>query len=364
MTPRQNFALAVGVVVAALTATGVLAWALLQAPDRVRPRPAPEPVAVAAPPAVAEPAPAADILSDTAPVAEAIALAVPADEPLVIPPAVTEVSVTAPETPAAVSPKYVTNALPAPAVKPGYARLVIVLDDMGVNVAQSERALRLRGPLTLSFLPYGHGTKSQAARAKALGHEVMVHLPMEPMPRPDGTTANPGPDALYVATPKDDLPALVKKNLAPLAALAVGVNNHMGSRFTADRNGMRTVLETLGAEGFFFLDSLTSAESVAKDEAHGLAVPVLTRDVFLDHLIDTDPIRQALAKAAKRAHKNGVAIAIGHPHARTLEVLEEWLPTLDAQKIQLVPISAIVTTPPVEDPLDRPEPNAYDETGF
>lgn len=361
MTPRQNFALAVGVVVAALTATGVLAWALLQAPERVRPQLAAPPVVAEAPP-LAVPAAPADPVSNTLALAvDTPALAVPADDPLLIPPAVRALSPT--ETPPPTA-KYVTNAVPAPAPKPGYARLVIVLDDMGVSVEYSERALRLPGPLTLSFLPYGHGTKSQAARAKTLGHEVMVHLPMEPKPRPDGTTANPGPDALYVATPNGELPALVKKNLAPLAALAVGVNNHMGSRFTADRDGMRTVLETLEAEGFFFLDSLTSAESVAKDAAHGLAVPVLTRDVFLDHLIDTDLIRQALAKAAKRAHKNGVAIAIGHPHARTLEVLADWLPTLEAQKIQLVPISAIVTTPPVEDPHDRPEPNAYDETGF
>jgi polysaccharide deacetylase 2 family uncharacterized protein YibQ len=122
----------------------------------------------------------------------------------------------------------------------------------------------------------------------------------------------------------------------------IGVNGHMGSRFTSDPRAMRTLLRALRARGLFFLDSKTSPESVAAEIAAGLQVPFAERNVFLDHDPDPAAVAKALAAAARVARDDGQAIAIGHPHASTLAVLARWLPDAAQHGIDVVPLSALV----------------------
>lgn len=239
-------------------------------------------------------------------------------------------------------PRYMTNAIPVQ-INPQAKLVVIVLDDMGVNAVQSAHALNLPGPLTLSFLPYGEASLKQAKKAKQLGHEIMVHLPMEPLAHLEEPVANPGPNALYVADDSAAIATKVQKNLKDYLPLAVGVNNHMGSRFTSDKASMLKALPLFENAGLFYLDSLTTPNSQVTAAARelNLTVPLLKRDVFLDHVIGRTEVDQSLLKLEREAKRQGFAIGIGHPHAITLKALKDWLPTLAGKGIQLVPISYI-----------------------
>lgn len=239
------------------------------------------------------------------------------------------------------SPRWVRNAV-AMDIPAGAPRLAIVIDDMGFNRAFSERALAvLPAGVTLSFLPYGEASLPLAGQARAEGHEVMVHIPMQPLPHGD-VTPDMGPHGLQIGMTPADIEREMRLNLAALADLSVGANNHMGSRFTSWNEGMRAVLTVLQREGLLFLDSKTAAPTATRDAARGLVLPVISRDVFLDHASGPAEVRAELAKAAALARKKGIAVAIGHPLPDTLDVLEAELPALVSSGIVLVPISYAV----------------------
>lgn len=262
-----------------------------------------------------------------------------------------EVSTSVPPAPVReLLPRYVENARPVSLT--GQPMVAIVIDDMGVHDAHTRAVLKNLPPeITLSFLPYGKSTPDLAFQAKVLGHEIMIHLPMEPEPHGlDGEgkmAANPGPGALRVGMGVDEITALTNRNMAALAPLSVGVNNHMGSKFTAWREGMVPVLHAVAAERLFFLDSLTTPQSAVKlaevlAAGQGINIPLLTRNVFIDHESGQPAAKAALEKLVAEAHKNGSAIAIGHPHPDTVAAIAAWLPTLGDKNVQLVPISTLV----------------------
>ena len=284
-------------------------------------------------PMMSAPPPEDDIDMSTGPLAAA-----PVPEPVAAP---------APEVapPPPPPPRYIENASPLVEVKPGEPMIAIVLDDMGVNVANSADALSLPKEITFSFLPYGHGTLEQAKEARQAGHEIMIHIPMEPMPRMEEPPVDPGPNALYVDLPADEIERRTHVNIDPLKDMAVGANNHMGSRFTSEVPGMREVLNILQDERLFFLDSLTIGNTKVPEAAQGMHIPVLTRNVFIDHYLAADSIRKALEGLEHVAREKGYAIAIGHPHQRTLQALRDWLPTLAAKGIAIVPITQLLPKP-------------------
>lgn len=197
--------------------------------------------------------------------------------------------------------------------------------------------IALRGPLTLSLMTYADDLPGLAKQAHGGGHEVMAHLPMEPI----NPKENPGRGALLE---KMDEAAIRKQLAEGLDGWSgyVGVNNHMGSKFTADRNRMAVVMEELKVRGLMWLDSRTTENSAGPGAARALGVPFVTRDIFLDNVKTVDAIRVQLelAKATARAH--GMAVAIGHPHEATLTALKEWLPSLEAAGVQLVPATEIL----------------------
>ena len=226
---------------------------------------------------------------------------------------------------------------PPSAIKP---RIAIVIDDMGVDQRRSGQAMTLPGKVTLSFLPYARKLREQATEAAANGHEVMLHVAMEP----ESPEADPGPNVLLSGVPKDELLANLRWNLDQMSGYQ-GINNHMGSRFTRDLTGMRVVMAELKARGLFFLDSVTSRDSVGARTAREAGVPYATRDIFIDHKDEEAFVRKQLAKIETRARKHGIAIAIAHPRDITIRVLKAWLPKVQEMGFELVGVSEVLHRP-------------------
>ncbi|MFC5355371.1 divergent polysaccharide deacetylase family protein [Azospirillum himalayense] len=233
------------------------------------------------------------------------------------------------------SPLWKKNALPFRA-PPGKPAIAIVIDDMGVDRKRSNRAVSLPAPLTLAWLPYAHELPAQARAARAAGHELMLHLPMEP-----SGSADPGPQALRVSLDKGEILRRTKAALDSFDGY-VGVNNHMGSRFTADSAAMTPVLGEIARRGLLWLDSRTTAKSAGLTLARELQMPFAGRDIFLDNEMTVSAVRGQLAKTEQVARKQGYAIAIGHPHDATIDALASWMPEVQKRGFVLVPVSAVV----------------------
>jgi polysaccharide deacetylase 2 family uncharacterized protein YibQ len=216
-------------------------------------------------------------------------------------------------------------------------RIVIVLDDMGLDPALADRALSLPGPLAYSLLPYAPGVDGLASRAAATGGEVMLHLPMQPTGDED-----PGPNALYKDMTGAAFLRVLEWNLTRFEGFT-GVNNHMGSALTADAAAMKTMLAYLRREGHYFLDSVTTGATVARSAGAQVGAQVLARDVFLDPTPgDADEIRRQLLLVEEIARETGYAIAIGHPRPETLDVLGPWLTSAKARGFELTTPSALL----------------------
>lgn len=214
--------------------------------------------------------------------------------------------------------------------------VAIVIDDVGLDRPRSRRAWELPGPMTMSFLPYARDLGEQARAARARGHELMLHLPMQPTGSND-----PGPGALLVSLGDAELRQRTNAALDSFSGFA-GVNNHMGSRFTAYRPGMETVLKQMKPRGLMFLDSRTTPQSVGDQTAHELGVPSIVRHVFLDDEESVEAVRRKLAEAEAVARRQGFVVAIGHPHEATLQALQEWLPTVQGKGLALAPATAVL----------------------
>ncbi|WP_236024876.1 divergent polysaccharide deacetylase family protein [Arenibaculum pallidiluteum] len=233
-------------------------------------------------------------------------------------------------------PAWQRNAVAAnwPAGRPAIA---VVIDDMGVDRRRSTQVVALPAPLTLSWLPYASELPRQTAAAQRAGHELMVHLPMQPQ-APD---QNPGPGAMLVGLDPGEIGRRIDAALGAFEG-HVGLNNHMGSRFTEDRAGMAAVLAALQRRGLLFLDSRTSGRSVGMEVAARHGVPAVGRDVFIDHDPAPAAIRHALERMEAIARRHGYAVGIGHPHDATIAALADWLPRLAAKGFAVVPVSAVV----------------------
>ncbi|MEE3627267.1 divergent polysaccharide deacetylase family protein [Nitrospirillum sp. BR 11752] len=237
------------------------------------------------------------------------------------------------------------NAVPAPqmaAPAPGAARarIVLVIDDLGLDRPRSTRAVALPGPVTTAWLPYAHDLAEQTRAARAAGHELIVHVPMEPMGK-----ADPGPGALTVNLSDEEIQRRLETDFASFDGY-VGINNHMGSRFTANEGKLAVVLAELSRRGLMFLDSRTTPDTKGPELAARYHLPLVSRDVFLDDDQSPKAVQAMLAKVEEVARRHGTAVAIGHPHDVTLTALEHWLPTLAAKGFTLVPLTAAVPSTP------------------
>ncbi len=210
-------------------------------------------------------------------------------------------------------------------------KVIIIIDDMGVDRRASEAALAMPGPITFSFLPYARQVGDMVEKARHAGGEIMLHLPMEPT-----GAADPGPHALVTGMTGGGFLNNLEWNLTRFDGY-VGVNNHMGSKLTADMAAMKTLLGYLEHEGLFFLDSLTTKETAVRSAAREIGVETFARDVFLDDAVgDKEEIRKQLNLAEHIARETGYVVAIGHPRKETLEVLGPWMTSAPARGLELV----------------------------
>ncbi len=216
--------------------------------------------------------------------------------------------------------------------------VAVVIDDLGLSEEASLLLAQMQGPYTLAYLPYADNLPDQTALVRAAGHELMVHLPMQPK----NDEADPGANALLSSLSQEEFDRRVNWNLSRFQGY-VGINNHMGSELTEDAGAMVRVMVKLREGGHLFLDSLTSPKSVGVRAAKATGVPYIARDIFLDNIREASAIEEQLQKLERIARMRGYAIAIGHPYDITLETLTKWEETLKDKEISLVPLSEIVS---------------------
>ncbi|HEV2489328.1 MAG TPA: divergent polysaccharide deacetylase family protein [Candidatus Acidoferrales bacterium] len=216
-------------------------------------------------------------------------------------------------------------------------RLAIIIDDLGTDPAPAETILNLPFPLTLSVLPNEMHSRDIAEEAFQHGDQVLLHLPMEA----EGDAAKPEAIELRVGISESEVDRLLAEMLDSVPH-AIGVNNHEGSRATADPQLMAAVMSAIRARHLFFVDSRTTVATVAYDAARHAGVPAAYRKVFLDDVETREAVLQQLDVAARDATRDGWAIAIGHPHPETLAALAEGLPQMQARGVRLVFVSDLV----------------------
>jgi polysaccharide deacetylase 2 family uncharacterized protein YibQ len=233
----------------------------------------------------------------------------------------------------------IRSSAPSPPVsaQAGYPRLAIILDDLGNDRSVAQAIFAIPYPLTISVLPNHPHSADIAQEARRRGFQVMLHLPMEAMgnERPEARELRPGMSAGDVSTLVDALLQAVPD--------VAGVNNHQGSQSTADAALMDELMPVLREHNLFYVDSRTTAATVAYDTAQRFGVPSGFRNVpFLDDVAEVGAVRKQLLLALRDARKKGDAIAIGHPHSATLQALRDVLPEAKAQGVRLVFASEVV----------------------
>ena len=228
-----------------------------------------------------------------------------------------------------------------PLAKPDTPRVAIIMDDVGYNLELGRRALDLPGEVTIAVIPLTPHGQRLAGKSAERDLEVIIHLPMtggftEPLLDPGGIHDEMSPTEI----------AAVIRDAFERIPQARGLNNHMGSRFTANPEAMHWVMHELAAQDAFFVDSLTTPESVGRQMAHHHGLAATARDVFLDNERGKLDINEQFNKLIGIARRRGYAVAIGHPYPETLDYLEEALPLLEESGIELVPVSELLSSPP------------------
>ena len=257
----------------------------------------------------------------------------PAPPPAKTPPASTQKPPATAATGAG-EPTWQRNAIPAPPFS-GQPQIAIVIDDLGLDRDRTARAIALDGPVTLSFLAYASDLPNQTAAARKAGHELIVHVPMDPIIRPKYVSQT------GAATPAHaELLRRLRWDLSRFTGY-VGVNNHLGNGLSSDSDSTQTVIAELKSRGLLFLDSHVAGAGILKAAARE-GVPAVTRDVLLDDDVTASSVTERLADLEKIARQQGTAVAIGHPHDFTLDALKVWIASLPAKGLQLVPLTAVV----------------------
>ncbi|MBP1763995.1 MAG: protein of unknown function YibQ [Firmicutes bacterium] len=227
---------------------------------------------------------------------------------------------------------------PLPARPPGAgAPMAIIIDDFGYQAEPIEMFAAINRPITFSVLPYRQYSRTAAAKGVSSGHEVVLHLPMEPMTLPEQTEK----DMITVQMSDAQIQDIVFKALQ-YTPEAIGVNNHQGSRATSDRRVMQVVLSVLREKQMFFVDSRTSGQTVGAETAHQMGTRSGENELFLDNSSDIGYIKNQLRIAERMALKNGSVTVIGHARINTAAAIREMIPELEANGIRLVFVSQLV----------------------
>ncbi|MEW6601995.1 MAG: divergent polysaccharide deacetylase family protein [Nitrospirota bacterium] len=213
-------------------------------------------------------------------------------------------------------------------------KIAIVIDDLGPNKQTAEEVLKLNAPLTLSILPQQDYSAWIAKEGDRLGHDIMLHLPME-AERP----LRLGKGGLYTWMTEAEISRTIEDDIRSVPHIK-GVNNHMGSLLTRDERVMKTVMSELKSRRLFFLDSLTTPETAGFRLARAVGLRTARRNIFLDDSDDLRDIGVQWDKLIKEAKQRGHAIALGHPKKNTLAFLQKAL--RDNKEVTIVPVTELI----------------------
>jgi polysaccharide deacetylase 2 family uncharacterized protein YibQ len=225
----------------------------------------------------------------------------------------------------------------APGPRRKSAAMAIIIDDIGFSRSRAHNFLSLNIPLTFSILPRITYTRELAETLHGAGHEIMLHQPMEPV----DNSFNPGPGALYTAYRQPEIVAAIEKNISQIPNV-IGVNNHMGSKFTADPDKMRQALDVVKSRQLFFVDSMTTNRSAGFPTASRLGITAVRRNIFLDNRLAVADILRQLDQLQGHALKTGKAVAIGHPFPETVAALRIFNRRRKKAGVKFVHISGIL----------------------
>jgi hypothetical protein len=216
-------------------------------------------------------------------------------------------------------------------------RLAIIIDDIGYSLSRARRFIDLGIPITFSILPRLPDSFKASIEIKNNGHDIMLHQPMEPC----NSSLDPGPGALFAGYGKERITKIIEDNISEVP-FASGINNHMGSKFTALQDKMHYALSIIKDKKMFFVDSLTSGSSKGFTTARSLNMAAAQRNVFLDNLPVEEAILSQLSKLVKIAHIHGTAIGIGHPFPETASAIKAFCGSPAGHSVSLVHISAVI----------------------
>jgi polysaccharide deacetylase 2 family uncharacterized protein YibQ len=227
---------------------------------------------------------------------------------------------------------------------------------VGYRLAPGQAVIALPGKLTLSVLPYTPHGRRLAQAAFEAGKEVMLHAPMSSL---RGVPLGRG--GLTRRLPEAEFRATLDATLDQLPHVR-GINNHMGSDLTQRERQMGWVMSVLRERGLYFIDSRTTALTVAAGTAERYAVPHLSRKVFLDNERDAEAIDRSFRRLLREVEREGLAVGIGHPHPETIAYLRAELPKLACRGIELALVSEVLgdgarevpERPPSEPDFDAP----------
>jgi polysaccharide deacetylase 2 family uncharacterized protein YibQ len=222
--------------------------------------------------------------------------------------------------------------------KNGLPLVAIIIDDIGYNRRHTRVLASLDKNITFSVLPFSPHGVELAKELHNNGHQIMLHLPMEPVEYP---SVDSGPGSLLADMTPDELISQLRKNLDAIPYI-VGVNNHMGSRLTPISSKMNQIFTILKQRDLFFIDSITTGRTKCASSAALLKVSFGQRDIFIDNIQESEYIMGQIRQLINKAKKNGTAIGIAHPYGATAETLKNNLSWIKKQ-VQLVPVSELTS---------------------
>ncbi len=218
------------------------------------------------------------------------------------------------------------------------SKIAIVIDDMGIDIVKSKQMLEFPEIYNFSYLTYAKNLQSQIDFARGQGKEILLHIPMEAVKNFDDADYG----GAYLTTTKtlSQNLKILKKMLGKITGY-IGINNHMGSKFTSNYKQLYNIVSELKNRGLLFLDSKTINSSKGDIVAEKIKLPYIVRDIFLDDSDNVDDILHSLKELENVAKNNGYAVAIGHPKTNTIKALKIWLKKAK-NKYSFVPISFLI----------------------
>ena len=216
-------------------------------------------------------------------------------------------------------------------------KAAFIIDDLGYETEVAKKMMELEFPVALSILPFLQYSEFTAEEGEKNNKEIMLHLPMEA----NNNGTDPGPGAIKSDMSEEEIRQAVRDCIFNFPYI-IGVNNHMGSKITEDREIMEIVLEEIKKYNLFFIDSVTTKDSIAYEVAREMEIKSAVRSVFLDNENDMDYIKGQIIEVQETALREGEAIAIGHSRINTFYVLKRMVPELIKAGIEIVPVSELV----------------------